>query len=120
MRRLLAVILFLFEPYLAATLLLRLGMTIADRDALTYVALAGRLALALASVAAAMALGDRRPGAERLATWVLIASAAFAVFQYVTRALPTSVPPDLAPVLTALIVAHHLVWIGLLRFSINR
>lgn len=119
-RRLLALILFLFEPWLAATLLLRLGMTIADRDALTYVAIAGRVALALASVAAAMALGDRRPGGERLATWVLAASAAFAVFQYLTRALPTSVPPDLAPILTTIIVVHHLGWIGLLRFSRNR
>src|SRR5690606_23762184 len=119
-RRLLAVLLFLFEPYLAATVLLRLAASLDTRDVPTYAALAVRVLLAIASVIAAMALGNRREGADRLASLVLTGSAAFAVLQLVTRALPTSVPPDLAPVLTSLIVVHHLAWVGFLRVSGNR
>lgn len=120
MRRLLAVLLFLFEPYLAATVLLRLAASLDTRDVPTYAALAVRVLLAIASVIAAMALGNRREGADRLASLVLTGSAAFAVLQLATRALPTSVPPDLAPVLTSVIVVHHLAWVGFLRFSGNR
>lgn len=113
MRRVLAVILFFFEPFLAAGLLLRVGPTLIDRDALTVAAFAVRLALALSSVAAAIGLRDSRPWADRLAIIVLVSSAAFAVFQYFTRALPTSLAPDVAALATALIVAHHTAWVVL-------
>jgi hypothetical protein len=110
-RRALAVILFLFEPLLAAGLLLRVGPTLFDRDALTVVAFAARVVLALSSMAAAIGLRDSRPYADRLALIVLIASAAFAVFQYFTRALPTSLAPDVAALATGIIVVHHAAWI---------
>ena len=115
MRRALAVILFLFEPFLAAGLLLRVGPTLVERDALTIAAFAVRLALALSSVAAAIGLRDSRPWADRLALIVLASSAAFAVFQYFTRALPTSLAPDVAALATLLIVAHHTAWVVVLR-----
>ena len=104
-------ILFVFEPFLAAGLLLRVGPTLFDRDALTLAAFAARIALALLSVAAAIGLRDARPWAGRLAMIVLAASAAFAVFQYVTRALPTSLEPALITVVTVAIAGHHLFWI---------
>ena len=115
MRTALAVILFLFEPFLAATLLLRVGATLFDRDAITAVAFVARIALALLSVAAAIGLRDARPWADRLAILVLPSSAAFAVVQYFTRALPTSLEPDLAAVVTVAIVVHHAAWAAMLR-----
>ena len=114
MRRALAVILFLFEPFLAAGLLLRVGPTLLDRDALTAAAFAVRVILALLSVAAAIGLRESRPYADRLALIVLTASAVFAVLQYVTRALPTSLAPDIAALATAAIVIHHGTWVAVL------
>jgi hypothetical protein len=114
-RRALAVILFLFEPYLAATLLLRAAPALLGRDVISIVAFAIRMVLALASVAAAIGLRDARPGADRLATGVLAASAAFAVFQYFTRALPTSLEPALGLVVTIVVVVHHATWIAALN-----
>ena len=106
----------MFEPFLAAMLLLRVGPTLFDRDALTFVAFIFRILLALVSVAAAIGLRAGRPYAQRLALAVLAASALFAVFQYFTRALPTSLAPDIAPIVTTLIVVHHTAWIiALLR-----
>ena len=112
MRRALAAALFLFEPFLAATLLLRVGPTLFDRDAVTAIAFAARIVLALLSVAAAIGLRNSRPYADRLALIVLIASASFAVLQYFTRVLPTSLAPDVAALFTALIVVHHAAWIA--------
>ena len=114
MRRALALVLFLFEPFLAAGLLLRVGPTLADRDAATFVGLALRVLLALASVAAAIGLRSDRPYARLLALAVLAASASFAVIQHITRVLPTSVPPDLSPFITVAIVIHHALWMVLL------
>lgn len=114
MRRALAFILFLFEPFLAAGLLLRVGPTLADRDAATFAALAVRVLLALASVAAAIGLRAARPYARPLALAVLGASASFAIIQHLTRVLPTSVPPDLSVYITAAIALHHAMWMVLL------
>ncbi len=114
-RRVLAGILFLFEPFLAAGLLLRVGPTLLDRDAATAIAFAARILLALASVAAAIGLREPRPYARPLTLGVLAASAAFALIQYVTRVLPTSLAPDVAPLVTALIVAHHAAWMVVVR-----
>jgi hypothetical protein len=119
-RAVLAIILFLFEPFLAAGLLLRIGPTLFQRDAATFVGFAVRMALALTSVAAASGLRASRPYADRLALAVLASSAAFAIIQYFTRVLPTSVPPDLAPLLTGLIVVHHAVWMSVLVFARRR
>jgi hypothetical protein len=116
-RSVLAAVLFLIEPFLAAGLLLRIGSTLFHRDAATFAGLAVRIALALASVAAAIGLRESRPYAYRLTLAVLVSSASFALIQYFTRILPTSVPPDLAPVLTGLFVAHHAFWILWLRRS---
>jgi hypothetical protein len=44
----------------------------------------------------------------------LIASAAFAVLQYFTRALPTSLAPDVATLATLAIVIHHGLWVAFL------
>ena len=110
MRRALAAILFVFEPFLAATLLLRVGPTLIDRDLVTAVAFTARILLALASVAAAIGLRNDRPYATRLSLIVLAASAAFAVLQYFTRALPTSLAPDVAGLFTAILVVHHAAW----------
>lgn len=118
MRSVLAGVLFLIEPFLAAGLLLRIGATLFHRDAATFAALAVRIALALASVAAAIGLRESRPYAYRLTLAVLVSSASFAIIQYFTHVLPTSVPPDLAPLLTGLFVAHQTFWIvWLLRSS---
>jgi hypothetical protein len=119
-RSVLAAILFVFEPFLAASLLLRIGPTLLERDAATFVALAVRVALALTSVAAAIGLRASRPYADRLTLAVLFSSAAFAAVQYFTHVLPTSVPPDIAPVLTGLLVLHHSFWIALLVWSGRR
>lgn len=114
MRKALAVVLFIFEPVQAATMLLRVGPTLFDRDAATGAAFAARIVLALMSVAAAIGLQGRRPYADRLALIVLIASAAFAVLQYFTRALPTSLAPDVAGLFLAVILAHHAAWVAAL------
>ena len=117
MRRALAVVLFLFEPWLAATLLLRIGTTLLDRDVITAVAFVVRMALALASIAAAIGLRDPRADADRLAMGVLAVSAGFAVFQCFTRALPTSLEPALLSFVTIVIVTHHTAWIAALMWS---
>ncbi len=114
MRKALAVILFLFEPVQAATMLLRVGPTLLDRDAATVAAFAARLVLALLSVAAAIGLHGNRPFADRLALTVLAASAGFAVLQYFTRALPTSLAPDVAGLFLVAILVHHSAWIAAL------
>lgn len=111
MTRLLAAILFLFEPFLAASLLLRVGPSLIERDLATWTGLAARLALALASVAAAIGLREARPYSRTLSMAVLLMSAAFAVLQYFTRVLPTSLAPDVALLFTILIVVHHGLWI---------
>ena len=110
MRKALAVVLFVFEPVQAATMLLRVGPTLLDRDAVTVAAFAVRILLALMSVAAAIGLQSERPYADRLALIVLVASAGFAVFQYFTRALPTSLAPDVAVLFLAIILVHHGAW----------
>ena len=118
MRRALAAILFLFEPFLGAMLLLRVGPTLLDRDLATALAFAVRIVLALLSVAAAIGLQNSRPYATRLTLIVLTASAAFAIVQYFTRVLPTSLAPDVAGLFTAIIVVHHagwLAWVARLR-----
>ncbi len=117
MLRALAATLFFFEPFLAATLLLRVGPTLIDRDLITAIAFAARIVLALASVAAAIGLQNARPYAPRLTLIVLASSASFAVAQYVTRALPTSLAPDIAGLFTAIIVVHHTAWIAWLLRS---
>lgn len=118
MHRLLAPILFLFEPFLAAGLLLRAGATLLSRDPETLAALVVRVALALASVAAAIGLRESRPYARSLTVAVLASSALFAVIQYATRVLPTSLAPDVLALFTILIVAHHAAWLAwLLRPS---
>jgi hypothetical protein len=110
-RRVLPLILFLYEPFLAAGLLLRVGPTLIDRDAATWAAFAIRILLALASVAAAIGLRNARPYARSLTLGVLSASAAFAVLQYFTRVLPTSLAPDIAALFTLIIVVHHAIWV---------
>jgi hypothetical protein len=115
--RLLAGVLFFFEPFLAANLLLRVGPSLVQRDAATWVAFAMRIALALASIAAAKGLADSRPYARKLAVSVLLASAAFAVIQYFTRVLPTSLAPDVAALVTLVVVVHHAAWLGVIAFS---
>jgi uncharacterized membrane-anchored protein len=119
-RRTLAAILFAFEPFLAATLLLRVGPTLLDRDLVTAVAVGARILLALASVAAAIGLQNARPYATRLSLIVLAASATFAVVQYFTRVLPTSLAPDVAGLFTAIIVLHHIAWMAWLVSSGKR
>ena len=114
--RLLAGALFLFEPFLAASLLLRIGPSLFQRDAATWIGFAFRIALALASVAAAMGLRDSRPYARALSIAVLIGSAGFAVVQYFTRVLPTSLAPDVLALFTILILVHHALWLGVLAF----
>jgi hypothetical protein len=112
--RVLALILLLFEPFLAATLLLRVGPTLLDRDGATMVAFAVRVALALGSVAAAIGLRAERPYGRPLAAMILVASAAFAIVQSLTRALPTSLEPALLRLVTIAIVIHHAGWLAVL------
>jgi hypothetical protein len=114
--RILAVVLFLYEPFLAAGLLLRIGPTLMQRDAATWAAFAFRLVLALGSVAASIGLRESRPYGRRLAMLVLAASAGFAGLQYFTRVLPTSLAPDVAGLFTTIIVAHHVMWIAFLAY----
>lgn len=118
--RLLAGVLFLFEPFLAANLLLRVGPSLFQRDLETWIAFAFRMALALASVAAAMGVRDSRPYGRGLAIAVLAGSAAFALIQYVTRALPTSLAPDVLGLFTAVIVLHHLAWVLVILAATRR
>lgn len=101
---------------LAAGLLLRVGPTLVYRDAATWAAFAFRVMLALASVAAAIGLRESRPYGRALAMWVLAASGAFAVLQYFTRVLPTSLAPDVAGLFTGLIVLHHAAWVAFLAY----
>lgn len=117
MIRLLPTVLFLFEPFLAASLLLRVGPGLLSRDPETLVAIGVRVALALASVAAAIGLRGSRPYARTLASGVLAGSAALAVIQYFTRVLPTSLAPDVLGLFTAAIVVHHAVWMAVLLRS---
>jgi hypothetical protein len=116
---LLSSVLFLFEPFLAAGLLLRVGPTLLDRDPATWVAFAARILLAVASVAAAIGLRNARPYARPLTLGVLATSAAFAVIQYYTRVLPTSLAPDVAALFTLIIVVHHGAWIAYLWMSLQ-
>lgn len=114
MNRLLAAVLFLFEPFLAANLLLRVGPSLFQRDLATLAGVCVRLGLALASIVAAMAVRDARPAATRLAAVTLAASASFAILQHFTRLLPTSLAPDVSLLFTSLILLHHAGWIALL------
>ena len=109
--RLLPLLLFAFEPWLAATLLLRIGGNLFTRDIETLIAVAARVVLALASVAAANGLRESRPYARSLTIGVLAASAGFAVLQHFMRLLPTSLAPDVSALFTTLIVVHHAAWL---------
>lgn len=107
-------VLFLFEPFLAANLLLRVGPTLLQRDAATWAGFAVRIALAVLSVAAAIGLRESRPFGRPLAIAALVSSAAFALIQYYTRLLPTSLAPDVIGLFTALVIVHHACWLVLL------
>jgi len=116
-QRVLPVILFLFEPFLAAGLFLRVGPSLFERDGATWAGVVARVALALASVAAAIGLREARPYGRGLAIAALAGSALFAIIQYLTRVLPTSLAPDVAVLFTALVVLHHSAWMAWLMSS---
>lgn len=93
---------------------MRVGPSLLQRDTATWIAFAFRIALALASVAAAMGLRESRPYARALSIAVLTGSAVFAVVQYFTRVLPTSLAPDVLALFTILLLVHHASWLGVL------
>lgn len=113
MRRVLAVVLVLWEPLtlaLAASTLLR---RITEHGVPAYLVLVVKVFVAGVGIAAGMALWQERPGAMVLARWALALSLVTTVFSRLTHFWPATLPPGVAgPALAASIAwtGGWLVW----------
>jgi hypothetical protein len=108
MRRVLAVVLVLWEPLtlaLAASSLLR---RIADRGITAWSVLGLKVVVAGLGIAAGMALWQGRPGALVLARWALALSLVTTVFARTTHFWPATLPPGVAGPALAVSIA----WTG--------
>jgi hypothetical protein len=96
MRRVLAVVLVLWEPLtlaLAASTLLR---RITEHGVPAYAVLVLKVVVAGVGIAAGMALWQERPGAMVLARWALALSLATTLFSRLTHFWPATLPPGVA------------------------
>ena len=113
MRRVLAVVLVLWEPLtlaLAASTLLR---SITEHGVPAYAVLVVKVLVAGVGIAAGMALWQERPGAMVLARWALALSLATTLFSRLTDFWPATLPPGVAgPALAASVAwtGGWLVW----------
>jgi len=112
-RRVLAVVLMLWEPLtlaLAASTLLR---RITEHGVPAYAVLVVKVFVAGVGIAAGMALWQGRPGAMVLARWALALSLATTLCSRLTHFWPATLPPGVAgPALAASVVwtGGWLVW----------
>jgi hypothetical protein len=114
---LLSRILLIYEPLTLALSLSTLLPTIAVRGGLVLAAVMVRLLVAGLSVAAGLALRDRRPHGAVLARAALVASAAVGLIILNTRILPSNRVPSDDLFYSALLVAHHGAWLVYLSRS---
>jgi hypothetical protein len=108
MRRVMAVVLVLWEPLtlaLAASALLR---RITEHGVPAYAVLVVKVFVAGVGIAAGMGLWQERPGAMVLARWALALSLATTLFSRLTDFWPATLPPGIAGPAVAASVA----WTG--------
>ena len=102
MRRVLAVVLMLWEPLtlaLAASTLLR---RITEHGVPAYAVLVLKVFVAGVGIAAGMALWQERPGAIVLARWALTLSLAMTLFSRLTHFWPATLPANKLTTVTAI------------------
>ena len=120
MRRVLALILAVWEPVTLALFLsprlLSIGMRGPDAVAL----LAARVLIGGLGIAAGMALWRNAPPAVPLASAALVLSTLAAALTLGTSILPNNLPPGDAPFWIALIAAHNGAWLIYLRKFLRR
>jgi len=110
-------LLIVFHPLsLAITASNTLG-ALAVRGAPVAMILVWRLLVVALGVAAGLALQGARPGAVRLATVALIASALTDLFVYTTPYFPNNRPPGDTPLYLVASLTYHALWIGYLMRS---
>ncbi len=111
MRRVLAVLLLVWEPltsaYAASGLITRFGTR-----PLVAVLLVLRVLVVAAGIAAGMSLWQDRPGGIVLARWAIALSLAAAVATSLSRAWPGAMPPELAGPALAALVVWNLGWLA--------
>ena len=112
--RLLAILLIAWEPVSLSLAMAPILPTLADRGPLVGVALAVRVAVAGLSVAAGLALWNRRPHGPGLARIALAFSGITQLAALLTPILPTNLAPDLRPFAAGAIVLYYAFWIAVL------
>jgi hypothetical protein len=108
MRRVLAVVLLLWEPLTLALALSSLLARIVEHGTPAFLVLVMKVAVAGLGVAAGMALWQDRPGALTLARWALALSLATTVFARTSGFWPATLPPGVA----APALAASVAWTG--------
>ena len=114
MRRLLALLLIVWEPLSLALLASGMIYRLADRGWPSVAFLIARLAITGFGIAAGRALWADRPGAVVLARWAVGLSLAAVLLTYTTPLWPRTLPPGVhGPVVTALVAWYGgwLLWL---------
>jgi len=95
-RRVLAVVLVLWEPLTLALAASTMLQRITEHGAPAYAVLVLKVFVAGVGIAAGMALWQERPGAIILARWALALSLAMTLFSRLTHFWPATLPPGVA------------------------
>ena len=104
-------LLLIYQPVSLAVALSTALRSLSVRGVPLVVGMTVRVIVAGFSVAAGMALTDRRPGAITLAKFSLVLSAACDIFVYTTSFLPNNLPPGDAPLYIAGSLVYHGSWL---------
>jgi hypothetical protein len=115
--RLLALLLIGWEPLSLALEAAPILPTLGDRGLVVGVAIAVRAAVAALSVAAGLALWNRRPHGVALAPVALALSGVCQLSSLLTRILPTNLPPDRRALAAVAVVLYYGTWIVVLSRS---
>lgn len=111
MRKILALLLLVWEPFTLALAVSGLVTHFALRPVVVGL-LVVRVLVAALGIAAGMSLWQDRPGAIILARWAIAVSLVVAVAISLSRAWPGALPPGLAGPALAAIVAWNLAWLA--------
>ena len=110
-RRLLSLLLIVWEPVSLSLRAAAVLPTLADRGYIVSVALVLRVFVAGLAVAAGLALWNRRPHGTGLALVALALSAVSQLASLLTPILPTNLPPDRRALAAVAVVAYYGAWI---------
>jgi hypothetical protein len=117
-RRVLAIVLALWQPLAFASIAGPSWSSLGFRGALAALELLVAACVAALSMAAAWALWTHAPAAVPLARAALLSGAGRSVQALYWSRLPTDVPPGSAPVYAAVIVGHAAFWLWYLSRAV--